>query len=183
MPGKVYGVVLHLALVALCGVTLLLVQQNRELRNVLTPNPPPIKTGYTAAATEVAGLDGTVRTLSWPAAERDHLLLVFTTTCPACQDNQGPWQALHERLGEDLDVLGVSLDPVDATVAYREEQRLPFQTVAATNREAFVEAFDISAVPFTVHIGSDGKVHGAWRGVLSSKQIGQIEASVQNHPS
>lgn len=177
MSGKAYGIVLHIALLTLCGVTLVLAQQNRRFHKMMNPEPPPIKTGYQATTIEVSTLDGSARTLAWPTSEQERLLFIFTTTCPACQENQSNWQALHQRMGRDLEIIGVSLDPIETTASYRAELQFPFEIMSVVNREAFLDDFDIATVPFTLHIDADGVVRGAWRGVLSSDTLDQIEAS------
>ncbi len=174
---KAYGLFLHLSLVALAVFTLLLVRDNRQLRS---QNAPPevaqLAVDRIVEPVAVTGLDGISRTLEWNTSGPDRLLLVFTTSCPACLQNQVAWRSLHAALDDDVEIIGISLDGPAATQTYREAQDLTFEVVMASDRQAFTAAYGISAVPTTFHIDGDGRIQGVWRGGLSADQIAEVEA-------
>ncbi len=174
MNAKIYPAFLHVSLILLLAISVVLVRQNHALREQLTPRDSHIQVGQVVGPVEVANLDGEARVLAWDDAERDRLLLVFTTTCPACAQNQGVWQALHRQLGDRLEVIGVSLDDPDLTRVYREAHELEFDVVTAADREGFLADYEISSVPLTLRISPDGRVRGAWSGGLSDDQMSEV---------
>ncbi len=175
---KPYAIFLHFSLVALAATSLYGVHQNQQLRQQLNPEIDQLEAGQRVEAVAVENLDGDPRLLTWEDNDRDRILLVFTTSCPACKQNQTAWQSLYRELGNDVDIVGISLDSPEATRAYREDLDLPFEVVMAVDREAFASAYEISVVPLTFHIAGDGLVKAVWTGVLSDAQLAEVEAGM-----
>ncbi|MCB1037386.1 MAG: TlpA family protein disulfide reductase [Acidobacteria bacterium] len=174
-----YSLALHGILVLLAASTMILSTQVRRLERQLLPPEErlPWEAGEAIEPFPVAELDGTP-TLAPSAARDDHeeLLFFFTTTCPACKENQKQWKELHRRLGDQVQVVGVSLDPTEPSVAYREAMELPYRVVTVADRQAFAQEHELSAVPLTVHLGADGKVLHTRIGILSDQDVTDILA-------
>ncbi|MEM7587521.1 MAG: TlpA disulfide reductase family protein [Acidobacteriota bacterium] len=179
MSTKLYPIFLHLALIGLAATTLAVVQENRRLVEQMTPDPPRLELGTVIAPVAAVDLDGTPRTLAWDAAAKDRLLLVFTTSCPACKQNLEAWVSLHRELGGAVEVVGISLSDAEATRAYVDAYDLPFDVVLAANSEALAVALEVQLVPFTVWVDSEGHVRGVWEGVLFEKTRERAVASIQ----
>lgn len=171
-----YSIVLHLALAALAILVVMLAAQNRQLRGQVDAEIPQLRAGDVVEGVAAVGLDGAAETLAWSGGARDRVLLVFTTTCGACKANQGAWRSVYEQLGDQVEVVGVSLDDVAATTAYREAHDLPFRVIVPADRDRFSTAYKISMVPTTVHVGSDGRVRSAWSGRLSKARLAELRA-------
>ncbi len=181
MGSKLYTVFLHSSLVAMIAISMSLVWQIRFLRAQLAPGEmDQIEAGEMVDAIDVTHLSGESAVLSWHDAQRDRLLLIFTTTCPACKENQPTWQEIHGELGEHLDIVGVSLDPLEATRAYEQAYALPYDVVTVADRQRFVTDLNIPAIPFTLHVASNGSVLGAWRGILTPEQQRQLTATARS---
>lgn len=176
MSARAYRVALHALVVLLAVQSLFLAYQNRQLR-AAQPSPAILAAGQTVPALALRGLDGVERKLAPGVLGRDHLLLVFTTTCQACALNQPAWRRLHEAVAGRAEVVGVSLDEVAATAAYRQARDLPFEVTVPVERADFAAALRVARVPLTVHLGGDGRVRGAWTGVLSDAVLSEIRAS------
>ena len=179
---KLYAIFLHAALVSLAATSLYGAHQNQQLRQQLYPELVQLEVGERAKPVVIENLDGDSRLLAWDDADQDRLLLVFTTSCPACKQNQAVWKSLYRELSDDVEIVGISLDSPEVTRTYREAHDLPFEVVVAADREAFASAYEISVVPFTFHIAGDGRVQGVWRGMLSDAQLAEIEAGVPGPP-
>ncbi len=177
MNGRVYAIVLHAFIVLLAGQSLFLAHQNRELRAAMAPPPPSLEVGQTVPPLTVQSLEGVERALAPADPARDRLLLVFTTTCQACARNQTAWQALHEAIVDDAEVVGISLDDRSATATYQQARALPFDVMMPVERAALTDALGVTRVPLTVHLDADGRVRGVWSGVLSEKAQSEIRAS------
>jgi peroxiredoxin len=174
---SLYAVFLHLCLLALGGLVLVLAHENRQLKQ--SPSAalePTLAVGRTVAPLALRHLDGFEETLAPRAAGRDRLLLVFTTTCAACQANQPTWRALQERAGGSVDVVGVSLDDLEATRTYQQSHRLSFPVTVPVDPQQLTDALAVTAVPLTVRLGADGRVQGSWVGGLTEAQLDEITA-------
>ncbi len=171
-------VFLYLSLAGLCVLVLVLAEQNREFRAQLSPEVLQLESGDVVADFSAVNLDGRVQNLNWSENSKERLLLVFTTTCQACQQNQDNWRSLSERVGSQVEIWGISLDPAEATLAYRNENTLPFPVLLPQDRKAFTDTFKVSLVPSTIHIGAGGRVQGAWSGTLSKKDLAHLKSEL-----
>ena len=166
-----YSLVIHSVLLTACVLILLLARENKQLEERLyqaslaAAGGPEISEQLSDFA--VTELDGDDSTLALAGLEQENVVLVFTTTCPACQKNVEPWRDLHQRLGDDYRFTAVSLDPLAATHQFADEYELPFRVVIPQDRSAFQEALNIKKVPQTLVVGMDGRVKVVQPGVLS----------------
>lgn len=164
---------LHSLLMILTVLVGGLALENRELKQLLAP-VEPVSAGSSAQPIAVQHLDGSEQTLSFSEAEKESLLLVFTTTCPACSDNQPAWRAVYEANKDRYRVLGIGLDDAQKTAAYRKQQDLPFPVVLPTDYDQFAVEYGITQVPFTIHVDRRGKVVDSWVGALSTDTVLQL---------
>jgi len=169
-----YSVFLHVALVALCLVVVLLGLENQRLRRSLEPPPSGPVIGQSVDSIRWQPLDGEEATLDLASGERESLLLVFTTDCPACRENQQAWKALHQEIGDAVNVVGISLSELEATRSYRDTHALSFPVGVPAKPQEFTESLAISGVPMTIRVGPDGRVRGSWSGTLSDRQLSEL---------
>lgn len=168
-----YSIALHIALVVLAVQVVIMSRPKAP--------PPPIEAvaeGDTLEPMAVRALDGSERTLQ-PSGGRDTLLLVFTTTCPACRENAPTWAELAARVGDDYEIVGLSLDDPEATRAYAAEQGFRFPIVVPRKVEGFARRHGIPAVPHTLWIGDDGAVRASWVGQLDAEQVATLTTPVE----
>lgn len=172
-----YTVSLHLLLVALALTVLGLAGENRDLQSPASiPSPPQLEAGATITPFSARDLDGQAELLSFTQSERERLLFVFTTVCSVCLENQPIWSSLYARARGEYDIVGISLNELEASLRYREANDLPFPVVVPDDIREFATENKISRVPLTVHIGRDGKVLGSWLGILSEDSLAQLTA-------
>lgn len=166
-----YQLSLHVLLVALGAMVVALVAQNRALRQ---PSPAPPDSSPTAgllpgdSMVGASGQDlgGRAREMSFSSLEREQLLFVFTTVCPACRENQSRWRELYEAVGDRVEITGISLNEVADTVQYKEALDLPYPIFVPEDVRSFAMANKIDRVPFTVWLGKNGRVRETWLGAL-----------------
>lgn len=166
-----YAIGLHAVLVVFCFLILLLARENQRLEERL------YRASLAAAGgpevhdllpeLPVTGLDGNDAVLTFDGLAQDSVVLVFTTTCPACQQNLEPWRDLHRRFGDRYRFVAVGLDSPEATRRFAEQNDLPFQVVTPADRSGFQRAYGITSVPQTLVVGRDGRVKDVQPGVLS----------------
>lgn len=170
-----YMVILHIFLVILAVQVIYLAKQNRDLQALMRPSSMPgLEAGEEVAAVPVQELDGSQQTLSFADADKETLLFVFNTTCPACKANQANWKELYQSVHERYNVVGVSLHPQQQTQAYIEEHSLPFRVVLPEDIESFAGSFKIQAIPQTIHIDRQGKVLEVKVGALNKDTMAQL---------
>ena len=165
-----YTIGLHTVLV-MCGLLiLLLARENRQLEERLYQSSVAAAGGPEIDALlpelSVTELDGVESVLAFDGLAHDSVVLVFTTTCPACKRNLEHWRDLHENFGDRYRFVAVSLDPPEATRRYTEQNDLPFRVVMPADRSAFQRAYGITSVPQTLVVGTDGRLKDVQPGVL-----------------
>lgn len=178
MRRSAYSIFLHLSLLVLATTTVLLARQNRQLFHRLDPEIPQLQVGATLGPIEALLMNHQPLDLTWKERPNERLLLVFTTSCPACLENQERWKALHALMDDNVELIGLSLDDPTTTAAYVETLSLPFDVVSVADRQRFLTEVEIPVVPFTIHADRTGRVLGAWSGALSNIQLEEIDASV-----
>lgn len=178
MKVDLYALTLHVALVALCAVTFLLAMENRRLKTERVPaldGGPEV--GQKVDAIRWMPLDGEPATIDFGSGDRDRFLLVFTTDCPACLENQSAWRSLSDDLGDSADLVGISLSGLPATLAYRDSLSLSYPVGLVENPGELTRALTIEGVPMTIHVGTDGRVRRYWSGALSDDQLSEVIAA------
>lgn len=172
---NLYQVSIHLLLIGLAVAVVTLANQNRELRAAPgLPTTAQLTVGEEIPPITVRDLEGNSQLLSFADSGKESLVLVFTTTCPACQQNQERWRSIYEVAGKDYDVVGLSLDDVGKTVSYKDVNRLPFRTLVAEDARDFALNNKVFEVPYTIHLDRDGRIRRSWLGVLSEDSVAEI---------
>lgn len=170
-----YSLFLHLVLVALAVQVVYLVQQNRRLLD--RGRPAQIATGETLEAIPARQLDGRETVLEFASSPKETLLLVFTTTCPICEDNQSAWRQLYERFEDHYNVIGLSIGDLEPTRTYAANHALPFPVYIPQDPSGFPKRYKIPAVPQTLHLDRDGNVKHQWAGPLPQESFEKLAAS------
>ncbi len=105
---------------------------------------------------EVETLDGTPQPLT---ADRDKPLVVefWTTWCPPCRQTRATLQALEERYGEAIDIVGISPESRGRLKAYRKQHDLPYPLRRDVGRKAH-ERLMVDTYPTLFVVDGDGRV-------------------------
>ncbi len=110
------------------------------------------------------------KTLLLPS-DRPVLLLVFRSTCPACQRIAPSWAGLAEAVRDRAWALAVALEEPEPALAYA-LSRLPGTIpVRPVSKGSFVDLFRIPAVPTTLVIDGAGR--------LRLRRVGPLGAAEQ----
>ena len=116
---------------------------------------------------EVAALGGRRVVIGEPPAGQREVLFVYNTSCGFCRGTVPAWNHIaREAARRGVNVYGLSLDGLDATVRYSAENELGFTTLllVSDRAKALLRA---EAVPQTLVVDSDGRVVMARPGVLT----------------
>ena len=173
---NVYQILIHVMLVALAVTVVGLTQKNRDLRKPPAPEEAQLQQGAPLTAFSAFDLDGNSRLINFAQSDRDSLLFVFTTVCPACRENQPNWRMLYEQVKGRYEIVGISLNDIEATLEYQEVHDLPFPVVVPEDIRGFTTAHKIDRVPLTLQADHEGKVHSSWLGILNEDSLAQLTA-------
>jgi len=106
-----------------------------------------------------------------PSAQAS-LLLVFSSTCPACYANLPAWNKLINSASESVSVLAVALERDSAAALSYASDNLPGAvTVIARDPQRFVDVLGLSVVPYTILVDVDGRVAFLRSGRLDSASV------------
>jgi hypothetical protein len=160
MKRDAFGTFLTIASLALAVLVVLLAVQNRGLKEDLAAcqtghgmPPDALKTGDMLGSVSVFDPDGNKTALDLSSGM--HVLLVYSSTCPACEETLPTWNAWLEN-GTDPPTAGATTAPSPAAL------RLPVHLV---DRGADDPLRRVYAVPCTIVVGPGGKVRAAVYGV------------------
>lgn len=170
-----YRIALYAAVAALCVLVVLLARENRQLEDRLQTVSREqsaegnIQVGDYLSEFAVTELDGSFTSLAFDGVDRESIVLLFTTTCSACQQNVDPWLELHERVRGRYRFAAIGIDDPELVRTFAEAHALPFEVFVPVDRQQFPETHHIVGVPQTLVVGSDGRVKDIRLGVLAKK--------------
>jgi len=178
---------LAVACVALAVLVILLAVQNRSLKRELADthgalDRPTLEVGDEVGALTVADDDGASYALDWSANSRS-VVLVFTSTCPACAETLPTWDALAGRLAGrgNVRIVGIQLDrglPSSGASAAIPQGAHPFP-IYGIEREANRAFLDlVPYIPATIVVDATGTVREARFGVLDDDAVDAVVAAV-----
>ncbi len=105
--------------------------------------------------------------------ERPVLLLVFSSSCPACYANLPAWHAVIEVAQGVASVFAVAVERNQpAALAYARQHLSEAVLVAPEDVREFAGVLGVDMVPFTALVGSDGVVEFVRAGRLDSTAVG-----------
>jgi len=167
--------------VGLLGANIVLLQQNRTLREAAVSGAAgnrSIEAGkhlgrYLAAAT----MDSALRPIAFPSLDiKRTLMITFSPGCPHCKANLKTWSVITKELRRKggWRIVWLSRDPVELTKDYCEDFDIPIAEAFAEPTYRTYLVMDLKEVPNTVVVDEKGIVERVWRGELGSAGWEQI---------
>ena len=129
--------------------------------------PEPVVLGTAVPTVAVVDLEGNERRLG--AAEGGGASTVYfllTTTCPGCQDSVGGWNEFYRDNRDGLDIVGISLDPLDKTQQFARDFGVEFPIVVASGRRELTDGLKATHVPQTLTVDGDAIVRHSYLGLF-----------------
>jgi peroxiredoxin len=177
---NLYSIVLHLLVVVLAVEVIVLMKQNKELKEGRASRAQEsIKEGDYFS---LADLTPVVNDAQLDTLLRKQLIFVFTTRCPFCQEMLPMWKYFGNSLAarNNVAILGISLDPLQETRTYLDQQNVTFPVFLPSNKESFSNKNKLHSVPQTMIRRSDGIVEKVWRGRLSIDEYHEIVKAISD---
>jgi hypothetical protein len=180
-----YTVFVSVCCLVLMVIVLLLVRQNRSLRQQLSAGPS-LEVGREVRGDSerfftslgLVGDEGPFQ-IDYSRDGRQTLLLVFSKSCGACEDILPLWTELVAPISQaDMRVYGVRIDQTGADQDWGPAASLPFD-VYRVDRSVTREIGDI-VLPSTVLLDDEGNIERVWYGMPPTGRFEGFEALVEN---
>jgi len=178
----------YVVIVLLIIEVVLLMQQNRELKSAVRAMTSgamePLRPGDSIQTVGFQTMDGRRGELSYTDLGKKYLLFVLSTSCPHCEKNLELWSDLVAfDSNRRCNIVGLSVDELQATLDYAGEKHLPFSLVSVAVDTGFHRKYKISGVPETILVGGNGRVERTWLGELNSEQSNEIKKMINPEQS
>jgi len=181
-----FQIVLGLLVVAMAVELVLLIRQNRRLKDSIgrlettitemqaAPGRQPLASGLQAGdlapTVLLPAIDGSRVAVAYDEPERETWLLVFSPDCPACVANIENWKRLEQ--GSDpagRRLVYVSTASADRTSTFITERQLGGTVLLGDPRS--LAGFRLTFIPTTIRIAPGGEVRDVWIGRLPDGAI------------
>jgi peroxiredoxin len=163
---------------------LLLVQENKKLRNTLSRprasfkilNPeekvPPL-IGIDQRDEEVK--------IDYPSSQKT-VLFWFSPDCPSCEENLQFWKEVYQRhKSEKLRFVGVTQAKRNKIEEFIKRFQLEFPVLIISDL-SLVDQYKVEVIPQTMLIDTNGIVQKVWPGPLPAKYRKEIEVMLTSSP-
>ncbi len=181
--GRFFGVLLVVILVVMAAEIVLLIKQNRELKAEVGELReqvahgqqvyPSLEEGEVVGPLAATALDGSPSTISYDAVYEDTILLVFSPSCPACNENMKNWKRLEKRYpNEDKRLFYVSTAGADETRDFVASYGIAAPVLIP--EDVSMPGYKISHIPTTLVVAPGGTVKEVIVGVLSEQAVAEL---------
>ncbi|HEX4602445.1 MAG TPA: redoxin domain-containing protein [Candidatus Angelobacter sp.] len=172
-----WNVAISFCCVLLLAANIALIRQNRQLKAQLSQPPPAFEA---AAGTQMPGLHGSdpegkpVEVL-YGKDPRKVLVLVFSPTCPYCDQNWPKWQQVISSLDGSI-VRPVAVDVTSTTSgAFVTQHQLAGMPVLLKVDPVDTVNYRFQLTPQTILVDQSGKVEKVWTGVLTDSALAELK--------
>jgi peroxiredoxin len=172
------------ACLALSVLVLFLARQNRQLKatlaehaHTMTPGAVEFKPGDQVSPITVFADSGEKTNVTFGGGEKKTVLLVFSSTCPACEQTLPVWKKLlADGAAPSIRIVGIQTDRVKATEgsAAVVPQSYPFP-VYGYERGKPDPLEKVPYIPCALVVDEQGVVKKAWFGVPTKEQEEELK--------
>ncbi|MGE5322127.1 MAG: peroxiredoxin family protein [Actinomycetota bacterium] len=163
--------------VLLLGLNIALVYQNRELKSRLSVPPPVLQATAGTRMPDLKGFDpdGNPVAVRYGSDPRQVLVLVFSPTCPFCEQNWPRWAEVIKSLDRSrVRPVGVDLTSTTTDSFASEHAMGEMPVIAKVDPLARVD-YRFQLTPQTILLDGSGKVEKVWTGVLNSAAVAELK--------
>lgn len=163
--------------ILLLGLNVALIHQNRELKSRLSVPPPVLQVTAGTRMPDLKGFDpdGKPVAVRYGSDSRQVLVLVFSPTCPFCEQNWPKWTEVIKSLDGSL-VRPVGVDVTSTTTDSFDSQHAmaAMPVIAKLDPVARVD-YHLQLTPQTILVDASGKVEKVWTGVLNDAAVSELK--------
>jgi len=172
-----WTVALSACCVVLLAANIALIHQNSQLKAQLSLPPPAMEAAAGTQMPDLRGVDlaGKPVEVLYGKDSRKVLVLVFSPTCPFCDQNWPKWQQVISSLDRSA-VRPVLVDVTSTTTAgfVSQHQLASLPVIVKADPKATVD-YRMHLTPQTILVDSAGKVEKVWTGVLNDSSLAEIK--------
>lgn len=168
--------------VSACCVVLLaanfaLIRQNRQLKAQLSLPPPVMEAAAGTQVPDLKGFDpeGKPVEVQYGKDPRKVLVLVFSPTCPFCDQNWPKWEQVISSLDRSV-VRPVGVDVTSAsTASFLSQHQLTGLPVFLKVDPKVTVDYHFQLTPQTILVDRAGKVEKVWTGVMTDSAVTDLK--------
>jgi len=172
------------ALSACCAVLLAaniaLIHQNSQLKAQLSLPPPLMEAAAGAQVPDLRGVDveGKPVEVLYGKDSRKVLVMVFSPTCPFCDQNWPKWQQVISSLDPSA-IRPVLVDVTSTTTAgFISQHQLSSLPVILKADPRDTMDYRMHLTPQTILVDPNGKVEKVWTGVMTDSAVADLKQRV-----
>ena len=179
----------------LLAANIALIHQNSQLKAQLALPPPQLEAAQGAQMPDLRGFDlaGKPVEVAYGKDSRKVLVLVYSPTCPFCDQNWPKWKAMIPSLDPSA-VRTVAVDVTSSSSeAFVQQHQLAGLPVFQKVDPQATLNYRFQLTPQTILVDPTGKVEKVWTGVLNDSNLAEIKqlsgasktalGARKNHPS
>src|SRR5690348_10711994 len=172
-----WTVALSACCVVLLAANIALIHQNSQLKAQLSLPPQAMEAAAGTQMPDLRGVDlaGKPVEVLYGKDSRKVLVLVFSPTCPFCDQNWPKWQQVISSLDRSA-VRPVLVDVTSSTTAgfVSQHQLSSLPVILKADPRATVD-YRMHLTPQTILVDPNGKVEKVWTGVLNDSSLADLK--------
>jgi len=172
-----WNVAISVCCVVLLAANIGLLRQNRQLKAQLSLPPPTLEAAAGAQMPDLRGFDpdGKPVEVLYGKDPRKVLVLVFSPTCPFCDQNWPKWEQLISALDHSV-VRPVAVDVTSTAKApFLQQHDLTGMPVLMRIDPLVMVNYRFQLTPQTILMDPAGKVEKVWTGVLNDSAVADLK--------
>jgi peroxiredoxin len=172
-----WTVALSACCVVLLAANIALIHQNSQLKAQLSLPPPVMEAAAGAQVPDLRGVDleGKPVEVLYGKDSRKVLVMVFSPTCPFCDQNWPKWQQVISSLNRSA-VRPVLVDVTSTTTTsfVSQHQLSSLPVILKADPRATMD-YHMHLTPQTILVDPNGKVEKVWTGVLNDAYLADLK--------
>ena len=180
IKNQIWAIILIVLVVVMGVEILLLVNENRKLKNALKRPRGPVKIlNPDEKVPSLLGinLEGEELKVEYPSSKRT-ILFWFSSACPSCEHNLDFWKEIFQKhKSKNLRFFGVTHSQEEKTEKFVKKFQLEFPILIVSDF-SLLDQYKVEVIPQTMIIDPSGVVQKVWPGPLSENYTEEIEEMI-----
>jgi peroxiredoxin len=175
-----WSVAISACCVVLLAANIALLRQNRQLKAQLSLPPPTLEAAAGSQMPDLRGFDpdGKPVEVEYGKDPRKVLVLVFSPTCPFCDQNWPKWEQVISSVDRSM-VRPVGVDVTStATAPFLSQHQLTGLPVFLKVEPKVTVNYHFQLTPQTILVDRAGKVEKVWTGVMTDSAVTDLKQRI-----
>ena len=172
-----WNVAISACCVVLLAANIALIRQNNQLKAQLSQPPPALEVTAGTQMPDLKGFDpdGKPVEVDYGKDPRKVLVLVFSPTCPFCEQNWPKWEQVISSLDHSV-VRPVGVDVTSTSQApFLSQHQLTGLPVFEKVEPKVMMNYHFQLTPQTILLDPAGKVEKVWTGVMTDSAVADLK--------